>query len=90
MSVRIAIAPTLSHLTGNLNYVEVDGRNVGQCLNALAGRFPKIREHLFGSDGRLEKNIEVYVNLRSTYPEELRTAVADGDEIQIVEMVAGG
>jgi sulfur-carrier protein len=90
MRASIHIPPALSTLTDNRCIFEVGGSTVGQCLDELVDRFPDIKERLFGADGRLEKNIEVFVNLKSTFPDELNRAIVDGDEIQIVEMLAGG
>lgn len=86
----VSIPPTLFHLAGDRSVVEVDGSNVGNCLMALTNMFPQLRAELFGADGQLEKNVEVYVNLKSTYPDGLAKTVEIGDEIQIIEMVAGG
>jgi molybdopterin converting factor small subunit len=69
---------------------EVDGRDVGHCLELLVDRFPELRTRLFGTDARLRDWIEVYVNQRSCHPEELARTVRDGDEIEIVEAIVGG
>jgi len=38
----------------------------------------------------LANNIEVYVNLKSAYPNELAIPVKDGDEIHLTVMLTGG
>jgi molybdopterin synthase sulfur carrier subunit len=88
--MKVQVPPTLSHLTGDSIVIEVVGSTVGMCVSDLVRRFPRLKAELFGGDGKLEKNVEVYVNLKSTYPEGLGTKVKEGDEIEIVVMLAGG
>ncbi|MFC2072222.1 MoaD/ThiS family protein [Chloroflexota bacterium] len=90
MSVKINIHPFLSHLTGNQDICEVNGSTVGQCLEELVALYPELRERLFGKDGNLSNNIEIYVNMESSFPEELARPVKDGDELQIVIIITGG
>ncbi len=70
--------------------VKVEGNTVGQCLEGLVKQFPKIKPRLFDDKGRLHNYVEIYVNQESAYPEELAKAVRDGDELHIMELVAGG
>jgi len=70
--------------------VKVKGNTVGQCLEGLVKQFPKIKPQLFDKNGKLHNYVEIYVNQESAYPEELAKAVRDGDELHIMELVAGG
>ena len=90
MSISVNIHPYLYHLTNNQDVVEVDGTTVGECLEDLIKQFPDIERALFNKYGKLLNYVDIYVNLRSSYPEELAKPVNDGDEIQIVLMIAGG
>ncbi|MFH1003668.1 MAG: MoaD/ThiS family protein [Chloroflexota bacterium] len=90
MSVRVNIAPMMQHLTGGQPMVEVKGDTVGQCLEQLLGRFPGLGDWLLDAGGRLRDSIDVFVNQRSTFPEELARPVSDGDEIHIVALISGG
>ncbi len=90
MSVKVNIHPSLVHLSGGQNIIEVNGGTVGQCLNALVARFPEIKEWLFARNGRLNGTIEIYVNGKSSYPEELAMPVKDGDELFIIAIIIGG
>jgi hypothetical protein len=45
---------------------------------------------LFAKKDQLLKNVEVYLNRESAYPNELVKPVKDGDEIHLVVMLAGG
>ncbi len=90
MSVKVNIHPSLTHLTGGQNAVEVDGHNVGECLDALVAKFPEMKDWLFARNGKLNGTIEIYVNSKSSYPEELAMPVKDGDQLHIVAIIIGG
>ena len=90
MSVKINVHPALAHLTGGNQKVEVKGSNVGQCLNDLVTRYPDIKSWLFAKNGKLASTVEIYVNAKTSYPEELAMPVKDGDELQIVTIILGG
>ena len=90
MSVKVSLHKTHRKFTDGLEIVEVQGETVGDCLQHLTQRYPGISEALFEKKGKLRNHIEVFLNLESTYPQELATPVKDGDEIHIVVMLAGG
>jgi molybdopterin converting factor small subunit len=90
VGVKINIHKTHHELTDGLDIVEVEGQNVGDCLNQLIGQFPRFQEALFAKNGKLQSWIEIYVNMESAYPEELAKPVKDGDEIHITVMLSGG
>jgi molybdopterin converting factor small subunit len=90
MSVKIKIHPFLSQHTNNQDIVEVNGRTVGQCLEQLVDQFPELRQWLFEKNGKLNRLVEIYVNMESSYPEELAKPVKDGDELHIIIIISGG
>ncbi len=90
MSVKVKVHKTHRQHTDGLEVVEVEGGTVGDCLKDLVRKFPPMKDALFDKKGRLLNVIEVYLNMESTYPEELAKKVKDGDEIQIIVMLSGG
>jgi molybdopterin converting factor small subunit len=90
MSVRINKHQTLRHLTNGQAMAEVNGTTVGECLNELVQQFPGMETRLFDKKGRLLNYVDIYVNLESSYPEELAKPVKAGDELSITLMIAGG
>jgi len=90
MSVKINIHRNLRHFTNGQETVEVKGNTVGQCLNDLAQQFPGIEVKLLNKKGKLFSHIDVFVNLESSYPEELAKPVKDGDELSVTLMIGGG
>ncbi|MFC1945732.1 MoaD/ThiS family protein [Chloroflexota bacterium] len=90
MSIKINIHPVLYHLTEDQKSALVEGETVGRCLEALVARYPEVRPGLFDDHGKLLSYVEIYVNGESAYPDELAKPVTDGDELQIVLILAGG
>jgi molybdopterin converting factor small subunit len=90
MSVTVSLHRTHRQFTGGREAVEVHGKTVGDCLNHLAQAYPGIGEALFEKKGKLRNHIEVFLNLKTTYPQELAMPVKDGDEIHVAVMLAGG
>ena len=90
MSVKVNIHKTHRRHTDGLDAVEVKGKTVGACLQELVAKYPDIKGDLFDKKGNLLNIIEIYINMESAYPDELKKPVKDGDEIYITIMLAGG
>ena len=90
MSINLSIHRTHRQFTDGLDSVEVEGNSVGNCLDDLIRQFPDMRNALFDKKGKLLNAIEIYINLKSAYPDELLKPVKDGDDIHITLMLAGG
>jgi molybdopterin converting factor small subunit len=90
LSVRIKLHRALAKIADGQTMVEVEGETVGQCLEQLAIRFPKLKKKLFEKNGALSRILEVYLNGESTYPGDLDTKVKDGDELDALLRIAGG
>ena len=90
MSVKVSIHKTHRHFTGGLETVDVKGQTVGDCLKDLIELYPGMGKVLFKPGGKLNPLIEIYLNMKSTYPDELKKQVKAGDEIYITLMLAGG
>lgn len=90
MSVTVNIHTTHRQFTGGKELITVEGKTIGECLHDLVARFADMKNVLFDQKGRLSNLIEIYLNLESAYPDELLRPTADGDEIHITVMLAGG
>jgi hypothetical protein len=66
------------------------GGTVGECIEQLIVRQPALRDLVFYKDGQLQTFIEIYVNRKAAYPDELTRKVEDGDEIHLTISIAGG
>ncbi len=90
MSVEINIHLTHRQHTDNKKSIEVEGKTVGEALSDLCKKYPKIEPELFDTKGELSKYIEIYLNSESTYPDELKTIIKNGDILQITAILSGG
>jgi len=90
MSIEIRISPALSQYSDNQQSAEVSGSTVGECLDQLTERFPRLKKVLFDEKGKVQGHLEIYLNRESTYPEELARRVKDGDKLHIVPVLSGG
>ncbi len=90
MPVLVHLHATHRGLAGGSEAVEAAGCTVGECLADVVARHPRLGAALFEADGRLRRNIEIFLNQASTWPEELARATRDGDEIHVAVMLAGG
>ena len=90
MSIEVSIHQALRDLTNGQATVEVNGTTVGQCLNDLVKQYPGVKPKIFDNNGKLLNYVDIYVNLESSYPEELAMSVKDGDKLHITLIIAGG
>lgn len=90
MTVKINLHKTHREFTDGQEIVEVEGNTVGACIEDLVERYPGLKEKLFDKKGILRNFIEIYLNMESAYPDELKRSTKDGDEIHIVILLAGG
>ena len=90
MSITVRIpAPMRQHADGQ-SVVEVAGDNVQATLDAVAAKYPALAQRLF-DQGQLRRFVNIYLNDEDIrYLDNLKTAVKDGDEVNIVPAVAGG
>ena len=87
----VRIPPVLRPSVGGDREVSVDGENVGELLNALAEAHPETRSQLFGSEGELNRYVNVYLNDEDVRVlEGLETGVGEGDVLVILPAMAGG
>ena len=90
MSVKVNIHPNLQHLTNSVEVAEVNGSTVGQCLDHLIKQFPSVKDELLDKNGKLRNYVDIFINLESSFPEELTKPVKDGDELSIILIIGGG
>jgi molybdopterin converting factor small subunit len=90
MPVKIHIHITHRQFTNGLEVVDAEGTTVGECLNHLIKQYPGMEKALFSKKDKLLNVVEVFVNHAAAYPNELTKHVKDGDEINLLVMLAGG
>jgi molybdopterin converting factor small subunit len=69
--------------------VEVEGRTVGECLDALQQKLPGLKSLLFDSMGNPRKHLLLFLNDRNINY-QLDTLVKDEDNLLILYALSGG
>lgn len=82
--------PLRPHTDGQAK-VDAQGATVGAVLKDLGGRYPEFHKRIFDAKGELQQYVNVYVNSEDIrYLDDLETAVAPADVVDIIPAVAGG
>jgi hypothetical protein len=83
MSVTVDVNQALYRGPDGQRKVEVNGGTVGECLAEAAKQLKGLEKALFDHSGRLLNYVDVFVNGKSAFPEELAKATHDGDRVQV-------
>lgn len=90
MSIIVRVPASLSDWFDGQDEVICQGRTVNECFEKLVETFPGTKNRLIDENGKLPP-ILVFLNGENIrFLEGLETAVADGDEIGIIPLAAGG
>ena len=90
MSINIEITSILTRYTDKQMLVQVQGSTVGECLQELVKRFPKLKQIIFDKNDKLYDTFHIFINGESAYPDEMVKPVKDGDKLNIVWVIQGG
>jgi hypothetical protein len=83
MSVTVDVNQALYRSPDGQRKVGVNGGTVGECLAEAAKQLPGLEKALLDQDGRLLNYVDVFVNGKSAFPEELAKVTHDGDIVQV-------
>ena len=90
-AVTVRLYGAFSEFASGARRSTVEASSVGEALDAVATRFPRLRERLRDEHGRLREHVNVFANadeMRALDGE--RTALRDGDVVHIIPAVSGG
>jgi hypothetical protein len=91
VSVKVQIFyPELQQLLNQPDNFNVEGRNVGECLDDLIKRYPGAGKLLFDKQGKLLKQVYIYVNSEGFNKAEFTQSVSDKDQLIIAVLITGG
>jgi len=91
MAVTIYLPTPYRRFTEDKARLELGGTDVLAILRELETRYPGLRERILGSDGKIHRYLNVYVNDRSV--DELQgveTPLRDGDRLAVIPAMVGG
>ena len=71
--------------------LEVAGATVGDALDALSARFPRVRDRILDEQGRVRRHVNVFVDRESIrHTGGLASPVAEGATVSVIAAVSGG
>lgn len=91
MSVKVVLPNAFQKHTNNVREISSLAANLAELVTDIEGRFPALRPHLRGEDGKIRRFINFYVN-----DEDIRFlgndayAFKEGDEVLVIPSIAGG
>lgn len=89
MAVKMVLASPLRRLAGGASSLDVTATTVGEALEAACQVHPDLRGRLL-ADGGLRQDLRIFVNKRDIRAlDGATTALAEGDEVSLVPLVAG-
>jgi len=83
--------PSFLRTVAGWTRIDVEGRTIGEALEAAFTRTPPLRHHLTLASGEIRPHILCILN-EETLPRNaiLATRLSDGDEILIHQAISGG
>ena len=91
MAIIVRIPGPFRQLTDGTADLEVDAKDIAECLDKVGIRFPKLKERMWDEEGQIHKHINVYVNGDDIrFLQKLSTPLGAGDEVSIMPAMAGG
>ena len=90
MPITLSFTPNLArHLA--CPEAMVAGSTLGEALADYFAKHPQVRRYLLDDQGALRKHVAIFLNQELIRDrEELSDAVAEGDEIFVVQALSGG
>jgi len=87
---QIIIPPPYQGPTAGLGRLEVEGRSVRACLEAVESLHPGFLAQVIDSAGTVHRFVKLFRNGDLLTGDELDTALDAADELEIVAAIAGG
>ena len=91
MAVRVLLPNAFQKHTNNVREIDSAAANLPELVNDIEGRFPALRPHLRGEDGKIRRFINFYVNEEDIrFLGNEKYSFQDGDEVLVIPSIAGG
>ena len=87
---KVMIPEPYRGVTRGQSEVSVGGTTVLESLEAVEASCPGFLELLFTPDGQLHRFTKLFLNGEPVGQDALRSAVGEGDEIEVLSPIAGG
>lgn len=91
MAIKVRIPTPLRKFTDGSDVVDAEGSTIGEALHGLCEKYAEFKPRLFKDDGSLNRFVNVFVNEEDIrFMDNLDTPVKEGDDVSIIQAVAGG
>lgn len=90
MSIKVEMSPFFGLYTNDTLNTQVDGKTVGECLQNLVAKFPKMKRLILDKDGNLLRTYDYFINGKSVYPKNMKQPLKDGDLFNLLYVIHGG
>ena len=87
---RVQIPPPYQGPTRGQGRIDVAGRNVLECIEAVETKFPGFLPQVLDSEGKVHRFVQLFVNGEEIPRSALDTPVRPDDEVEILAAIAGG
>jgi sulfur-carrier protein len=91
MKIKVRVPLSFQIFTGNKAEFESSGESVEELLANITNQYPGIQEMLYDEEGRVSSALSMFLNgkiIRLT--EKEKKSLKEGDEILIMQLIAGG
>ena len=91
MAITVHVPTPLRTYTKGQGEVAVEGKTVGEVIDALERACPGLKEKICDANGKVRRFINIYANDEDVrFLDGTTTALKDGDKVSIVPAIAGG
>ena len=86
----VVIPPPYRGPTQGLERIEVGGRTVRECIDAVDARHPGFGPQVLDARGEVHRFVKLFRNGDQLAGDVLAAPIAEGDELEVIAAIAGG
>jgi molybdopterin converting factor small subunit len=86
----VKIPPPYQGPTAGRDRIEVEGRTVRECIEAVGKAHAGFSEQIFDESGKVHRFVTLFINGDEIDRGEVDRVVAESDEVEILAAIAGG
>ncbi len=87
MGVQVILHPFVNGVETEL---DLNVKDTGEAFREIMKLYPAAEKEVVPKTGQLKGYVEIYVNGKTAYPNELSTPLKDGDSMSVLVFLAGG
>lgn len=86
----VVIPPPYRGPTQGEERIEVAGRTVRDCIDAVDARYPGFRPMILDASGKVHRFVKLFRNGDQLDGDVLAARIDDGDQLEVLAAIAGG